>query len=288
MRGSQQAELSVSPRSKAVIRRRSPQALTDFRSGGVAAIWPLTGLTLAAWLALSGALLATRAALGAIQPLSWRQLIVAVAGLLAAAFISHAAAAQPTVARPSGEVTRSKSVLICHALTSGGLSLWAITLLLVAGSRPLAGALCLTLIAAEAWAWRNFAARQQTRRAAAPNPPNAPAPQLVQQFTRTLTAAGEEVIEGRVAVRLEPGSRLAAAHVAFCPPFVERPRFDAQLVENSGGTLKVTQLYAHGARIEVRLPRVTDHGAAFLVRFTARASQFLTSSSVDHKLGSSR
>lgn len=268
---------------------------TFFSSVGVAAIWPLTGLTLAAWLALSGALLATRAALGAIQPLSWRQLIVAVAGLLAAAFISHAAVirttvarttvARPTGARPTGEVSRSKSVLVCHALTIGGLSLWAIALLLVAGSRPLAGALCLTLIAEEAWAWRNFAPRQRTRRTPTPN---APASQLVQQFTRTLTAAGEEVIEGRVAVRLEPGSRLAAAHIAFCPPFVERPRFDAQLVEHSGGTLKVTQLYAHGARIEVRLPRATDNGAAFLVRFTARASQLLTSSSVDHKLGSSR
>lgn len=249
------------------------------RRGGAAELWPAIGMVLATWLACSGLLLAARTTVGATQPLRWQQLVLATFGLLAAAWLSHAAVAWPRTRRAPG-------AMVCGLLTSVGLLFWAISLSHHAGSNLLAGAIFLPLVMEEAWAWRSILAFAPVIHRAATN--GRAEARLLQQFTRTITPLGEETIQGRVALRIEPGSRMAATHIAFCPPFVERPQFEAHLEPQVSGALKVTQLYAHGARIELRLPQVSGTEERVSVRFTARQVQALTSSSVAHKLGSSR
>ncbi len=250
---------------------------------GAAAVWQFIGAILAVWLAFSGVLLGARTALGATRPLAWQQLVLATLGLLAAAWLSRAAVALSENRRDRARIAR-----FCGVLTSSGLLLWAVSLTHGSGFGVAGVAMFLSLIAEEVWAWRKIMVCGRLAKRVAKTRSRATA-HLVQQFTRSATVDGAEFIQGRLAVRIEPGSRMAAAHIAFCPPFIERPQFEAQLIEPAIGTLKVTQLYAHGARLEMRLPQMTDADVRLLVRFTGRSVvQPRTSSSVAHKLGSSR
>lgn len=264
MCGWKRITMAALPQRNAMANHHGPAVLADFSSGMAAVLWPATGIMLAGWLVLSGALLAARAALGATRPLAWWQFALATCAALATALLSHVA-----VNWPRGAHGRPMTVLVCHFLTSGGLLAWSSALL--AGGSPLfAAMLCMSLIGVEAWAWRGFVARRQAERIGSPT--SAAAERLVQQLTRTQTAAGEETIQGSAAVRIEQGGRMGAAHIAFCPPFAERPQFEARLTDPHGGTLKVAQLYAHGARVEVRLPHAAAADACFVVRFAARVS----------------
>lgn len=256
MRGSVWMKRAASPRTKAVMTHRTPY------TGDAATLFALTGFMLAAWLALSGLALAARTVFGVTHPLPWQQLALATLVLLAAAWTSHATAAC------SGQHPARASLLRVW-LTSGGLLLWGIAL--THGTSPLAAATVFPpLIVEEAWAWRRIVARRVEKRPATTHRPSED--RLVQQYTRTVAPGGNETIQGRVVIHIEAGSRMAAAHIAFCPPFLERPQFDARLESLTGSTLKVTQLYAHGARLEIRLPRPADTGALAAVRFTARTA----------------
>jgi hypothetical protein len=90
------------------------------------------------------------------------------------------------------------------------------------------------------------------------------APRVLQQITRSRTALGTETIAGTVVAEFAAGERTATVHVAFCPPFEERPTI---AVEAADGEAKVTQLLHHGARIEVRLPRESANPKAAAVEF---------------------
>ncbi|HET6882941.1 MAG TPA: hypothetical protein VFI31_22420 [Pirellulales bacterium] len=94
---------------------------------------------------------------------------------------------------------------------------------------------------------------------------------LVQQLTRTITPDGADVIRGRLTVCIDCGSRTAAGHVAFCPPFGERPSFEIEAADQTVATLKVSQLYSHGARVEVRLPQLAQAETPVCIRFVAQA-----------------
>lgn len=213
------------------------------------------GAFLAGWLTLSGGLLYVRASLDATQPLGPGQLILAAVGLLIAAWFSRIA----LDTWPG-------------AVVSLGLLLWGVALTRVGGSAAAIGLNWLLFLLEETWAWRRqllYFRRSPIARTTPVQP--ASDDRIIQQFTRTLTPCGEEVIRGSVAVRIERGSRMGAGHIAFCPPFAERPRFDARFAQTQKATLKVTQLYAHGARIEVRLPQAAQADANLFVQFAARA-----------------
>ena len=100
---------------------------------------------------------------------------------------------------------------------------------------------------------------------------------VVQHFTRLVTPEGKEMIRGTLTVIIERGSRLAAGHIAFCPPLAERPHFEVR-ADDAKAILKVSQLYPHGARVEVRFSLPAQTGIAVPVQFIARASNSSTAS----------
>lgn len=90
-----------------------------------------------------------------------------------------------------------------------------------------------------------------------------------QRYVRSETDAGEDLVRGTLRVPFSPGARLATAHVAFCPPFAERPQFEVRQNSGPGARLKVAQVLPQGARIEVRLQTPATGGERLELSFTA-------------------
>jgi hypothetical protein len=226
-----------------------------------------------AWLLLSGLLMTARNLASATRPLPAGQLIAAALGLALAAWMPRALG-RLGGKRPDGAWRR----LFPAGVTSLAVVLWGYALTRRAESPAAAVAFWLFLVAEEGWAiWQAASGGHKKSPSPASTRGEVPEDRVLQQFTRLLTA-GEEIVRGSLIVTVDRGSRLAAGHVAFCPPFVERPRCDVQPGAASwppgsaaNATLKVTQLYPHGARIEVRLPQPAETDTAIPVRFVARA-----------------
>jgi hypothetical protein len=89
--------------------------------------------------------------------------------------------------------------------------------------------------------------------------------QLVQQISRERIPAGGESIHALVRATIPPGDRLAAVHLAFCPPLDAAPRLSAHVLDDSGAEAKITLAESYGSRIEVRLPTVARHGQTVLL-----------------------
>ncbi len=94
------------------------------------------------------------------------------------------------------------------------------------------------------------------------NPPQVPAPHLPpedvsQQLTRRTTADGGDLLEGYVRFRFAADQKNAVAHVAFCPPFDEAPRLQAEQIEGPSATLKFGPSLPHGVRIECTLDQLS-------------------------------
>ena len=232
----------------------------------------LAAALIAVWLVLSGGLLAIRTLTHATQPFSIVQLFVTTAGLTIAAWASRAA-------WTLGSANRSRSWphWLPAAMTTVGISLWAISF--AASESKFAIALCwFILMGEEAWAWkRQFMAYRRPGRSRSVQGRSSN-DRVVQQLTRLVTAEGEEVIRGTLMVIVERGSRLAVGHIAFCPPLAKRPQFEVRAV-NAMAALKVSQLYPHGARVEVRFTQPVQAGTPVPVQFVARASNSPVASS---------
>jgi hypothetical protein len=217
-----------------------------------------------AWLLLSGALVYARAAVTATQPLGARQTLLVTTVLLVAAWFARSALGS---SRPP---SRRRAAALPNVVTSVALVLWGMSLGRGSGLPAL---LAWSLfLGEEGWAWFRQAAWFRRLPHLAQNGRSS-ADRLIQQMTRTLTPHGEEIIRGSLAVRIDRGSRMAAGHVAFCPPFVERPSFHVESDDRENATLKVSQLFPHGARIEVRLPQMARADITVYVRFIAQARQ---------------
>ncbi|HEV3341082.1 MAG TPA: hypothetical protein VG125_12020 [Pirellulales bacterium] len=239
------------------------------------------GGLIVAWLLLSGLLLAARSLASATRPLDPGQLLAAAVGLGGAACAARAISSLGGN-RP-GMTWRRK---IPPAAVSLAVLLWGVALTRRAESPAAVALFWSFLVAEEGWAlWRTAFGGRKKR----PLPFGTPAAEredlVLQQFTRLL-AAEEEIVRGSLSVLVDRGSRVAAGHVAFCPPFVERPHFEVQPGAESwppgsaaNATLKVTQLYPHGARIEVRLPQPAAAETTVPVRFVARAPRSVASRS---------
>ena len=75
---------------------------------------------------------------------------------------------------------------------------------------------------------------------------------VIQRFQRVQTSTGQDELEGTVRIDLEPDQRQTVVHVPFSPPFSETPIFETELAQGDGLRIKVADVRAYGARIEVR------------------------------------
>lgn len=80
-----------------------------------------------------------------------------------------------------------------------------------------------------------------------------PAFQVRQQMVRGRTAAGQDVLVGRVCQPLHAGQRTAVTHVSFCPPFAGPPQLTVRQMAGPAARVKVGPLWPHGARLEIKL-----------------------------------
>jgi len=93
---------------------------------------------------------------------------------------------------------------------------------------------------------------------------------VTQRLTRLWNAEQGESIYGTMRASFAPNQRDAVLHVAFCPPFARVPQLDLEQREGPEAQLKVGQLLAYGARIDVRLRRVPPEATSVVVHLSVR------------------
>jgi hypothetical protein len=93
--------------------------------------------------------------------------------------------------------------------------------------------------------------------------------QLLQQVTRTATAAGADVLRATLFAEFPAGSRTASVHVAFCPPFVCLPQAEFHQASGPSARIKLAQLLAHGARFDVKLSSAAAQRESVCIVLTA-------------------
>ena len=96
-------------------------------------------------------------------------------------------------------------------------------------------------------------------------------PQVTQHLTRRHTIEGDDLIEGWLRARLDPGQRTAHAHVSFCPPFASVPEMEFEQTNGPTAHVKLGQVLAYGVRFEVKLDEIGP--AEVLIAFSARGPQ---------------
>lgn len=78
----------------------------------------------------------------------------------------------------------------------------------------------------------------------------------VSQSQKRTLVDGQEVVEGVVLIRFQPGEKQVQSHIAFCPPLDQPPVVEHFLPDGIPARSKVAACYAYGLRIELR--RSTD------------------------------
>jgi hypothetical protein len=101
----------------------------------------------------------------------------------------------------------------------------------------------------------------------APNTPHGTT--AIQQLTRYRTADGAHSIHGTLLAELEPGERSTTIHIAFCPPFERLPTVEAEAVDDSSATVKLSQVLHNGVQIDVRLPEPAEDKYCITIEMTA-------------------
>ncbi len=96
--------------------------------------------------------------------------------------------------------------------------------------------------------------------------------QLVQQLTRTTTAAGADVLRATLYASFPPGSRTASVHVAFCPPFASLPHAEFHQASGPAARIKLAQLLAHGARFDVKLSSPAAESQTVCIELTTESA----------------
>lgn len=99
-------------------------------------------------------------------------------------------------------------------------------------------------------------------------------PGLIQQLTR-VADDGHESIHALLKADIAPLDRLAIVHIAFCPPLSERPELSAHALDCEDAEIRLTQTESFGARLEVRLPAVSESPRSLLIELlgSAKANQ---------------
>jgi hypothetical protein len=102
---------------------------------------------------------------------------------------------------------------------------------------------------------------------------NTPPGEICQTFTRHRTADGREIVHGMLRVSFAAGQRTAIEHLAFCPLLCGTPQLSAAAVDELDCSVRVTQAYRYGARLEVKLSEPCEAAMQVLLRFRALASR---------------
>ena len=81
-----------------------------------------------------------------------------------------------------------------------------------------------------------------------------------QRISRFRVAAGES-LSGQVRAELNAGERTKAIHVAFCPPFAEKPTAEVFQISGPAANIHQTLVEKFGMRLEIKLAGVPDISA---------------------------
>ena len=93
---------------------------------------------------------------------------------------------------------------------------------------------------------------------------------VLQQLVRVREADGHEAIHGTLRADFVAGQRQATLHVGFCPPLERSPVVEAEAGEGPDAEVKVSQAFAHGARLEVRLATAALEDCSVVVEVSAK------------------
>jgi hypothetical protein len=91
-----------------------------------------------------------------------------------------------------------------------------------------------------------------------------------QHIVRRREESGE-VITGWVRVEFAQAQRVAAAHVAICPPLERNPTCEAEQQDGPAAEVKVTQAMPYGVRLEVKLDEPAEEATSVIVEFAIQA-----------------
>ena len=84
-------------------------------------------------------------------------------------------------------------------------------------------------------------------------------PNLIQQLIRSCDDEGNESMAGKVRLKIAAAQQAGRVHIAFSPPFSKSPEVYIEPgVCDVEFQVKLSQAFAHGARIDVRLNEVAE------------------------------
>jgi hypothetical protein len=92
----------------------------------------------------------------------------------------------------------------------------------------------------------------------------------LQRVIRQRDEEGVEAIRAQLAAEFAARQRNATLHVGFCPPLAALPRVEVQAIDGPEAEVKVSQAFAHGARLELRLSEAAEQACRVTVALTAK------------------
>jgi hypothetical protein len=95
---------------------------------------------------------------------------------------------------------------------------------------------------------------------------------VTQQLTRVREADGNESLHGLVRAEIAAGDRIAAVHLAFCPPLDGAPELTAHAIDADDAEVRITAAHSYGTRLEVRLNAVAAVERVVLVEVLGRTA----------------
>lgn len=95
---------------------------------------------------------------------------------------------------------------------------------------------------------------------------------IEQELTRHRADGGVEIVRGWLMVPLDVGQRTSNAHVAFCPPLPRVPRLELEQISGPSARIKVGQVLAYGARLDLKLNAPAESEEPIRVSFRAVCS----------------
>ena len=93
---------------------------------------------------------------------------------------------------------------------------------------------------------------------------------VLQRLTQGRTDEGQAYWHGVLRAEFQPDQRVAAAHIAFCPPFAVPPEVTAWQLDGPPAEVRVTQTLCNGARLEIKLTAPASRTSLTLIEFMAQ------------------
>lgn len=229
---------------------------------------PCCALTAVAMLA--ALLLARRAAGALVQPLAWPALFSLAAGVLLVRLLGH-----------RGAIENRWSAVGHSGFTCALLVMLASLWLPQSAVLPLL--ICFVgLVGVEAWCWQAvlslpkespaMPASATEQSTALDEGEEGFDPGLLSHIERRALAEGGEQIVGSLVAAFATHQRTLDLHLPFCPPLATLPTVEAETVEGPAARVRVVQVLANGARLEVRLDEPAFEPTRVLVQVLALAA----------------